>query len=236
MEIYYLLTHNLDHSLIVGFKLCISSGPLCEEPLYGVGFVVESVSIKQLTLAYLLKDDEESDFVPTNINSPIQFGDAIGCSNNAFRQAFLAAGPRIREPMYRCEIQADFSVVGKTYDSLQQHRCKIVGERQKEGTQYTFISCFLPVIESFGFPSDLRSRCSGKAHPQLQFSHYELVLDDPFWKPSTEEEIEFYGKDGQQLKPNVAKKIINDVRRRKGIFTENIEQKADKKTTLSKTK
>jgi translation elongation factor EF-G len=94
----------------------------------------------------------------------------------------------------------------------------------------------LPVIESFGFPGDLSSRTSGKAYPQLVFSHFELVTDDPFWKPQTEDELEYYSANGKELKPNVAKRIIEEIRKRKGKWIENIEQRADRKATMGKSK
>ena len=224
------------NSIIAGFRLCVYAGPLCEEPIFGTCFTVESVGIRQLTLEYLLQMDDESAFVPSSSDAPLQFGETIGCTKEAFRAAFLEASPRILEPMYRCEVQSDFSVIGKTYEVLQAHRCKIVEEKQKEGMNSTFISCFLPVIESFGFPMDLSNKTSGKAYPQLMFSHYELVTDDPFWKPQTEEELEYYSKNGKELKPNIAKKIIEYVRKRKGIWFENIEQKSDRRATMGKSK
>ena len=91
-------------------------------------------------------------------------------------------------------------------------------------------------MESFGFPNDLSSKTSGKAYPQLVFSHFELVQDDPFWKPQTEEELEYYSVDGKELRPNIAKKVIEYVRKRKGIWAENLEQKSDKRATLAKCK
>jgi translation elongation factor EF-G len=200
-----------------------------------VAFIIDSVGTRQLTVAYLLEMDDEADFVP-NAGNPLQFGETIGCTREACRNAFLGASPRIMEPVYRCEVQSDFSATGKTYEVLQQHRCKIEEEKQKEGSNSTFISCFLPVIESFGFPNELRSKTSGKAYPQLAFSHYELLQDDPFWKPQTEEELEYYSANGKELKPNVAKRIIEHVRKRKGIWKENIEQKANRRTTLGKAK
>jgi translation elongation factor EF-G len=226
---------NVKNSLSAGFRLCVSAGPLCGEPIYGVGFVVESIGTRQLTLAYLLESDEDSAFAPT-AEMPLQFGEAIGCAKEAFRAAVLAASPRILEPVYRCDVQTDFSVIGKTYEVLQQHRCKIGEEKQKEGSISTCISCLLPVIESFGFPGDLCCRTSGKAYPQLMFSHFELVVDDPFWKPQTEEELEYYSVNGKELKPNVAKKIIEYVRKRKGTWEENIEQRSDRRATMGKSK
>jgi translation elongation factor EF-G len=222
-------------SIIAGFHLCVAAGPLCEEPIFGVAFVLETIGNRQLTVAYMLEDDDDDDFAPA-AGAVLQFGELIGSTRDGFRSAFLEAGPRILEPVYRCEIQSDFAVVGRAYDVLKQHRCKIVEERQKDGSTSTFISCFLPVIESFEFPGDLSERTSGKAYPQIGFSHYELVPDDPFWRPQTEEELDVYTRNGKETKPNVAKKIIEYVRRRKGIWVENFEQKADRRATMGKAK
>jgi translation elongation factor EF-G len=222
-------------SIIAGFHICVSAGPLCEEPIYGVGFRLDRIRARRLTVAYLLEDDDDSEFAPTAA-AILEFGEVIGCARDGFRNAFLAASPRILEPVYRCEVQSDHTVIGRAYETLQQHRCKICEERQKDGSTLTFISCFLPVMESFEFPQVLSSRTSGKAYPQIAFSHYELVPDDPFWKPQTEEELELYSTNAKNQKPNVAKKIIEYPRKRKGIWTENIAQKSDRRATMGKAK
>ena len=56
------------------------------------------------------------------------------------------------------------------------------------------------------------------------FSHFDLTEDDSFWKPQTEEEVEYYSGDGKELRRNIAKKVIEYVCKRKGIWAENLEQ------------
>ena len=44
---------------------------------------------------------------------------------------------------------------------------------------------FLPVMDSFGFETDLRVATSGLAFPQTLFSHWEIVPGDPLDKSVT---------------------------------------------------
>ena len=84
--------------------------------------------------------------------------------------------------------------LGKLYAVLSRRRARVLSEDMWEGTQTFVISALLPVAESFGFADDLRKRTSGAAtSPQLVFSHWEVMEQDPFFVPSTEEEKEEYG-------------------------------------------
>lgn len=56
---------------------------------------------------------------------------------------------------------------------------------------------------------------------------------DPFWVPSTEEELEDLGTIAER--ENVAKKYMDSVRERKGMFVERkIVAEAEKQRTLKK--
>uniref|UniRef100_A0A915P592 Elongation factor EFG domain-containing protein n=1 Tax=Meloidogyne floridensis TaxID=298350 RepID=A0A915P592_9BILA len=83
------------------------------------------------------------------------------------------------------------------------------------------ISAHLPVIESFSFCDQLRKRSSGKASAQLEFSGWQLIEEDPFWEPSTEEEMEEFGRPSVQIQ-NQARQYMDAVRRRKGLPTEDV--------------
>lgn len=69
---------------------------------------------------------------------------------------------------------------------------------------------------SFGFSDEIRKRTSGLAVPQLKFEGFEILDEDPFWVPRTEDEIEDLGELGD--KENVAKRFIDGVRERKGLL------------------
>ena len=75
------------------------------------------------------------------------------------------------------------------------------------------IEASLPVVEAFGFSEEIRKRTSGSANPQLVFSGFEMLDQDPFWVPTTEEELEELGEKAD--KENLAMKYVEAVRKRK---------------------
>lgn len=67
----------------------------------------------------------------------------------------------------------------------------------------------------------------------LVFTGYEMLEEDPFWVPTTEEELEDLGEKADR--ENLAKQYMDSVRRRKGMFVENkLVEKAEKQRTLKK--
>ena len=94
--------------------------------------------------------------------------------------------------MYSCEIQASTDVLGKVYAVLTRRRGTILSEVLSEvggasttGNQTFTISALLPVAESFGFSDEIRKKSSGSASPQLRFTGFEMLDEDPFWVPFT---------------------------------------------------
>ena len=62
-----------------------------------------------------------------------------------------------------------------------------------------------------------------------------MIPSDPYWVPSTEEELLHFGEKADY--ENQARKYMNDVRRRKGLFVEEkTVEFAQKQRTLSKNK
>lgn len=122
-------------------------------------------------------------------------------------------------------------VLGKVYAVITQRRGRIIAEEMKEGTPFFSISAMLPAVESFGFGDDIRKKTSGAASPQLIFSGFEILDIDPFWEPFTEDELEDLGELADR--ENIAKKYMEDVRRRKGLFVAKRLQ-AEKQRTLKR--
>ena len=78
------------------------------------------------------------------------------------------------------------------------------------------ITALLPVVESFGFAEDLLTTTSGAAtSPQLRFSHWETIDEDPFFQPRTEEEREELGE--VVFEQNLSRRLMDRTRRRKGL-------------------
>ena len=121
-------------------------------------------------------------------------------------------------------------MLGKVYAVVSKRRGQIVAEEMREGTSFFTITALLPVVESFGFADDIRTRTSGAASPQLVFSGFQLLDQDPFWVPTTEEELEDLGEKADR--ENVARRYMDSVRTRKGMAVERkVVAGADKQRT-----
>ena len=125
-------------------------------------------------------------------------------------------------------------VLGRVYGVITRRRGRIVSESLKEGTPFFTILSVLPVAESFGFSDEIRKRTSGAASPQLVFQGFELLDEDPFWVPFTEEELEDLGELAD--KENVAKRYMDAVRVRKGLAVRGrkLVTDAEKQKTLKR--
>ena len=75
-------------------------------------------------------------------------------------------------------------------------------EMQRPGTPLYNIKAYLPVIESFGFSSQLRAATSGQAFPQCVFDHWQIMNGSP---------LDAASKTGI---------IVKGIRKRKGLSEE----------------
>ncbi|CBY10085.1 unnamed protein product [Oikopleura dioica] len=210
---------SLDQQLISGFQVAANSGPMMEEPMAGVGF--------RLLEWEIIQED--------NFDITLTSGQLMSTVKEACRKSFSILHKRLLAAMYTCEIQASCEVLGKVYGVIGKRDGKILEEDMVEGTDLFNIKAALPVIESFGFADEIRKKTSGLASPQLRFSHWSEVEGDPWWVPTTEEEIQHYGEKADY--ESTAKKYMNLIRKRKGLW---IEQKtvehAEKQRTITKNK
>jgi len=215
----------IDNGIVNGFQMSTLAGPLCTEQMMGVAFAVETIEFNAW--------DESRGPDPYG---PIS-GQIISATRSLCADAFMAHSPRLMEAMYSMELQCTPSTLGRLYTVLPKRRAKIISEDMREGTNSFVIKAHLPVYESFGFSKEIRKRTSGVASPQLIFSHWEIMTQDPFWQPTTEEELEEFGDMDKALYPNLVRDIINNVRQRKGLRVETkIVEHAEKQRTLSRKK
>ena len=109
-------------------------------------------------------------------------------------------------------------------------------EEMREGSDLFTIHAYLPAEASFGFADELRRRSSGAASASLMLSHWERLGVDPFFVPLTEEEREEFGEEGQGVGvPNLAKRLIDSVRKRKGLAVEQkVVESATRQRTLAR--
>ncbi|XP_045680995.1 elongation factor-like GTPase 1 [Phyllostomus hastatus] len=262
---------DVGNSIVSGFQLATLSGPMCEEPLMGVCFVLEKWDLSKLE-EQGASDKQGQDLVkegpeegaarsggdeslalrdgpsgpgeqraPQKAESSLPdcygplSGQLIATMKEACRYALQVKPQRLVAAMYTCDIMATSDVLGRVYAVLSKREGRVLQEEMKEGTDMFIIKAVLPVAESFGFADEIRKRTSGLASPQLVFSHWEVIPSDPFWVPTTEEEYLHFGEKADS--ENQARKYMNAVRKRKGLYVEEkIVEHAEKQRTLSKNK
>eukprot|EP00271_Cylindrocystis_brebissonii_P003910 TRINITY_DN15173_c0_g1_i1.p1 TRINITY_DN15173_c0_g1~~TRINITY_DN15173_c0_g1_i1.p1 ORF type:complete len:170 (-),score=53.38 TRINITY_DN15173_c0_g1_i1:248-700(-) len=142
--------------------------------------------------------------------------------------------PRIAQAFYVCEVSTSVVVLGDVFAVLNRRRSTVFHEEQPDGSALFKVYAHVPVVESFGMAEELRKRTSGEASLQLVLSHWAEVDEDPFFVPRTEEEREEFG-DGSSLKAanNVARRLMDAVRRRKGLA---VEEKVVESATKQRTR
>lgn len=211
---------DFNSSFVNGFQLATLSGPICEEPMQGVCFVVLEWKV-----------DEVDDL---NIKGNFS-GQIITAVKDVCRKAFQSQPQRLVSPMYSCSIIVSAEMLGKMYAVIGRRHGKVLSGDLIHGSGNFAVNAILPVIESFNFAQEIRKQTSGLAYPQLVFSHWEIIDIDPFWVPSTEEEYTHFGEKADS--ENRAKSYKDSVRKRKGLFVEEaIVEHAEKQRTLSKKK
>jgi len=217
------ILQQFENSIETGFQLATSRGPLCAEPVEGLVYFAEILEFN----AEAAESEQSQNRMPQVI------GSLITSVQEACRNGLLDWSPRLMLAMYSCDIQASTDVLGKVYGVVVQRRGRIVSEEMREGTSFFTVKALLPVVESFGFANDIRKRTSGAASPQLIFNGYEMLDIDPFWVPTTEEELEDLGEKADR--ENIAKMYMDRVRQRKGLFVDRkIVEFAEKQRTLKR--
>ncbi|QQP39437.1 Uncharacterized protein FKW44_020322 [Caligus rogercresseyi] len=210
-------------SFLNGFQMASGAGPLCDEPMRGVGFIVEE---------WRFAPEEDS---PHSLSYGPLSGQIISTTKEACRSAFQAQPMRLMAGMYTCDIHVKAEVLGKMYAVLGKRHGKVVKESMIEGSSTFVVTANLPVVESMDFCNVIRKQTSGLAMPQLVFSHWEVIEVDPFWVPATEEELLHFGDKADSA--NIARNYMNDVRKKKGlVIDEKIVEHAEKQRTISKKK
>ncbi|KAK9869094.1 hypothetical protein WJX84_011258 [Apatococcus fuscideae] len=217
---------SVESGISAGFQLATSAGPLCDEPMWGVVFEVEAVLNGGAASTQQLAEDVYGPFS----------GQVTSAARQAFRRALLEANPRLVEAMFLCEVATASEALSGVYAVLGQRRAKVLQEQMREGSDVFSIHAFLPAEASFGLADDMRRRSSGAASASLMLSHWERLQVNPFFVPKTEEEREEFGEEGQGVgTQNLAKALIDKVRRRKGLLVEKrVVESATKQRTRAR--
>lgn len=193
-------------SIVTGFQAACESGPMAQEPLSGVAFVLTDLFV--------------------DASSGISGGMVLPCMRDACRAAMELHPRRLVEPVYECTVYSSGMTQGKIYASLSRRRSDIIEEVPNEGSDLFYIRCWLPAVEAFGLQDELRVQTQGASTAQLQMSHWEMIDADPYFVPTTKEELEEHG--AEVATKNVAGQLLERVRRRKGLYRERVVESAEK--------
>lgn len=111
-------------SVISGFQLATLSGPLCDEPLMGVCFILEELSLGEPA-------GESESQQPQSVSG---VGQIISSVKEGCRKAFQSQPQRLMAAMYNCSIQVSGEVVGKCPIYIQAFRC--ISRKKKDDKNY----------------------------------------------------------------------------------------------------
>lgn len=214
---------DLRGSISGGFQSACAAGPLCEEPLRGVIVVIEGVEIA-------VKPDLKAVCSASG-------GMIVAALRTGIRSALLSRPVRLMEGTLKLTLHSSLTGLGPLYAILSKRRGRVLSDTMVDGTDLIAIEAVIPQIESFGLTPELMQKSSGEVTaPELIFSHWEILDEDPFWIPTSLEEREDHGEMLTGAANN-AIKYIRMIRDRKGLIVDSkILVAAEKQRTLARKK
>jgi elongation factor 2 len=171
-------------SIVAGFQWAMKNGALCDEPMRGVRFNLIDVNL-------------HADAIHRGA------GQIIPTTRRVLYASQLTAKPRLQQPFYLVTVQCPVDVTGTVYSTISRRKGVIVTEERADNVPLSIIKAYLPVSESFGFQSLLRSQTSGQAFPQFSFDHWETMEGDPFNPQDTVGELVLAIRKRKGLSPGV---------------------------------
>ena len=132
-----------------GFRASLSKGPIAGFPIVGV----------KATLSDGSYHDVDSSDMAFQI-----------CARAGFREAFLATKPVLLEPIMKMEVEVPADFQGPVTGELNKRRGLIIST-ETVGNTSTIIA-EVPLAETFGYSTDLRSMTQGQGVFTMEFSKY----------------------------------------------------------------
>jgi elongation factor G len=135
-----------------GFRASLSKGPIAGFPIVGV----------KATLSDGSYHDVDSSDMAFQI-----------CARAGFREAFLNTKPVLLEPIMKIEVEVPADFQGPVTGELNKRRGLIVST-ETVGNTSTIIA-EVPLAETFGYSTDLRSMTQGQGVFTMEFSKYRAT-------------------------------------------------------------
>ncbi len=143
-----------------GFRQCVHKGPVAGYPVVGLMVTLEDGSYHEV-------DSSDMAFQT--------------CARTAMRETFSKTRPVLLEPVMKIEIQCPSAFQGTVVGNLTSRRGMVVATELDGVTAR--IEGEVPLVETFGYSTDLRSMTQGQGTFTLEFARYRRV------PPSLEREI-----------------------------------------------
>ena len=103
-------------------------------------------------------------------SKPIAFEIA---GREAFKLAFMDAGPVLHEPIMKVEITVPEANMGDVLGDLNTRRARVQGMNTERG--HSVVTAYVPLSEMLHYTTQLRSMTGGRGFFTMEFDHYETV-------------------------------------------------------------
>jgi elongation factor G len=133
-----------------GFRAVLNKGPIAGFPIVGVKATLEDGSYH---------DVDSSDMAFQT------------CARAGFREAFLATKPVLLEPIMKMEVEVPADFQGPVTGELNKRRGLIISTETVGNT--STIVAEVPLAETFGYSTDLRSMTQGQGVFTMEFAKYK---------------------------------------------------------------
>ena len=139
-------------SVRAGLQEAMATGPLA-------GYPIEDVKVALLDGSYHEVDSSEMAFKVAG--------------SIAFKEGARKASPYLMEPIMRLEVVVPEQYMGDVIADLHSHRGDILGINPRSDAQV--VNAVIPLSETFGYATRLRSLTQGRAVFTMQFEKYQEV-------------------------------------------------------------
>lgn len=140
-------------SIEKGFKAAMRNGVLA-------GFPLDKLKVTVIDGSYHAVDSDQLSFEI--------------CAQMAFKSACAKARPILLEPIMKMEVVTPEESMGDVIGDLNKRRGQVEGmESSRTGAR--IVKAKVPLAETFGYVTALRTITSGRATSSMEFSHYSEV-------------------------------------------------------------
>lgn len=182
-------------NIVHGVEWGCRQGPLIEEEVLNVAFKILNA---------------DTALEPADRSAP----QVVPMARRATHSALLLASPRLAEPVYLAEILAAAVAVPLCLPLIKRRRGHVVSDIPIPGTPLDKLTLFLPIIDSFGFETELRVRTAGQAFVTFLFERFDVMQGDPLDPTLTLRPLE------PSPLSHLPREIFLKTRKRKGLAPE----------------